>query len=150
MLRSLKLSVQADACCIHVLWPFNCTCEPTTKHLVKTLIHPTDEAITNSFEFHHELVVRGYRFRPLGLTFNEEWIVNGAGQVPFLLNRKNACSFVECRPPLRHFAEFHQLTMTGVLRSVFSHTRRTPDGRILSNLLFGVFRWFKPSVIYRY
>lgn len=55
------------------------------------LFHPTDEAITDSFEFHHELVVRGYRFRPLDPTFNGEWIVNGAAQaaqVPFLLNRK--------------------------------------------------------------
>ncbi|KIR53832.1 hypothetical protein I315_03446 [Cryptococcus gattii Ru294] len=116
----------------------------------QTLIHPTDEAITNSFVFHHELVVRGYRFRPLDPTFNEEWIVNGAAQVSFLLNRKNACSFVECRPPLRRFAEFHQPTMTGILWSVFSHTRRTPDGRIMSHRLFGVFRWFKPSIVYGY
>ncbi|AAW41982.2 hypothetical protein CNB05440 [Cryptococcus deneoformans JEC21] len=100
-------------------------------------------------QFHHELRVRGYRFRPLDPTFKEEWIVDGATQLP-RLNRKNACSFVECRPPLRRFGDFHQPTMTGILWTVFSHIRRASDGRILSHRLFGVFRWFKPSIAYGY
>ncbi|OXC86255.1 hypothetical protein C344_01432 [Cryptococcus neoformans AD1-7a] len=73
---------------------------------------PGGEGITNSFEFHHELSVQGDRFRPLDPTFKKEWIVDGATQLPRLLNRNNACSFIECRPPLRRFGEFHQPTMT--------------------------------------
>ncbi|OXG48073.1 hypothetical protein C355_04639 [Cryptococcus neoformans Th84] len=111
---------------------------------------PGGEGITDTFEFHHELRVRGYRFRPLDPTFKEEWIVDGATQLPRLLNRSNACSFLECRPPLRRFGEFHQPTMTGILWTVFSHIQRAPDGRILSHRLFGVFRWFKPSAAYGY
>lgn len=101
---------------------------------------PGGEGITDSFEFYHELRVRGYRFRPLDPTFKEEWIVDGATQLPRLLNMENACSFVECHPPLRRFGELHQQTMSGILWTIFSHTRRASDGRTLS---LGVFRWFK-------
>lgn len=106
--------------------------------------HNTWSAL-DSFYFHSELAVRGYRFQPLDPTFTENWLLDAAREIPHLLQRKHACSFVECRPPLHRFADFHEATMTGILWTVFTHIRWNMDGHILSREMWGVLRWFKWS-----
>lgn len=102
-------------------------------------------SVSDSFYFHTELAVRGYLFRPLDPTFTENWSLDAAREIPRLLQRKHACSFVECRPPLRRFADFHEATMTGILWTIFTHHRQSTNGDILSREMYGVLRWLKWS-----
>lgn len=113
------------------------------RHFLTFIRYPFSESIINRYEFHHELAVRGYSFRPIDPEFKWSWAIDAAAELPGLLCKKNARSFLECRPAIRRFAEVHEQTMTGILWCVFSHTRRTRDGAILSEKLYGVFRWLK-------
>ncbi|ADV24116.1 hypothetical protein I305_02403 [Cryptococcus gattii E566] len=103
------------------------------------------QSASDSFYFHTKLAVRGYLFRPLDPTFTKSWSLDATREIPYLLQKKHACSFVECRPPLRRFADFHEATMTGILWTVFTHIRQGTDGRLVSREMWGVFRWLKWS-----
>ncbi|OWZ61504.1 hypothetical protein AYX14_06999 [Cryptococcus neoformans] len=103
---------------------------------------PVSGSVTHHFEFHCEIAVRGYRFRPLDPTFQWDWSINAVSELPHLLQQKNALSFLECRTLMRRFCDHHAKTMTGILTNVFTHTQEERD-TVVSRQMYAVCRWFK-------
>ncbi|ODN90228.1 hypothetical protein L198_06246 [Cryptococcus wingfieldii CBS 7118] len=103
----------------------------------------TETDFIDKFEFHHELAVRGYRFRPADPMFKSDWQIDPKVEIPRLITKKNAMSFLECRPAYRRFADHHAPARSGILWSVVGHKRRSRDGAMMTERLYAVTRWFK-------